>query len=109
MTLYGQYISEREDKHIVESSRGFLTYSFTNNAVYIQDLYVKPEFRKTGEAAKMADKVARLAIDKGYIKMIGSVVPSTKGSTSSMKVLLAYGFELDSSADNFIVFKKDLV
>lgn len=107
-SLYSSYIYEREGKEIVESEKGFATYNYINNGCYIQDIYVKPEFRKEGIASKMADQIAEIAKSKGYKKLFGSVCPSANGSTESLKVLLAYGFKLSESSNNFIILEKDL-
>lgn len=108
MSLYGEYIKERVGKEIVESDKGFATYSYVDNGCYIEDIYVIPEHRRSGEAARLADEVAHTAKAKGLQKLFGSVVPSAKGSTSSLKVLLSYGFKLLSADKNIIYFEKDI-
>jgi hypothetical protein len=109
MSLFAQYTRERGGKDIIETERGFATYQFFPDSVYIEDIFVSPEYRKTNEASKMADIIAEMARSKGITKMYGTVCPSANGSTISMKVLLAYGFSLDNSSNNLIVLKKDLV
>lgn len=109
MSTFGEYIKEREGKEIIEDERGFATYLFQENgSCYIESIYVRPDFRKTGVAAEMADKIVEIAKKRGAKELLGSVSPSTKGSTASVRVLLAYGFSLDSSANNFILFRKDI-
>lgn len=108
MSLFGQYISEREGKEIVEDNQGFATYFYVNDGVYIENIYVSPDFRQAGVASKYADQIAELAKAKGYKKMYGSVAPSKKGSTASLKVLFAYGFELESAAQNAIIVVKEI-
>lgn len=110
MSLYSSYISEKTGDHVYETDKGFAVYAYQDDfkTVYIKDIYVTPEFRKTREAATIADNIVRVAKELGCTKVLGSVVPGLRDSTSSLKVLLAYGFELDSSANNFILFKKDI-
>ena len=108
MSLFGDYIKERLNKEIVESDVGLCTYFFVQDGVYIEDLYVRPEYRKGHIASELADQVAEIARQKGYTKMYGSVVPSSKGSTSSLKVLLAYGMELESAQQNAIIMSKGI-
>lgn len=108
MSLYAEYIREREGKEIVEDEKGFVTYTFVPEGCYVVDIYVKPEFRKQGHAAALTDVVACVAKGKGCSKLIGSVCPQAKGSTDSLKALLAYGFQLDSCAPNLIYLKKEL-
>lgn len=108
MSLFASYIKERENKDIIETDKGFATYYFVNDGCYIQDIYVNPDHRKECVAADMADQIASIAKEKGCDKLYGSVSPSANGSTSSLKVLLAYGFSLHSAANNFIVMVKDI-
>ena len=107
-SLYGQYIAERANQAIVEDEFGFATYMFTEKGVYIEDIYVLPDHRHEHRASKYADEIAKIAREKGCTKMYGSVVPSANHSTASLKVLLAYGFYLDSSTNNFILMVKDI-
>ncbi len=110
MSLYGQYILERTTDKIVESPSGFATYRYINDgkSVYIIDIFTVPESRKKGDAAALADIIAEEAKAKGCSEMLGTVCPSAKGSTISMKVLLAYGFELQSAVNDGIVLRKEL-
>lgn len=106
MSLYGQYLKELLGKHIVEHEHGFIVYSFTNDSCYIENIYVEPEFRNSNVASNMADEVVLMSKQKGLTKLMGSVTPNANNSTISLKVLLAYGFTLNSSTNNFILFEK---
>lgn len=108
MTLFAEYIKERLNKEIIEDERGFATYLFMDDGVYVEDIFVKKEYRDTGVAKEMLDKISMIAKDKGCKKIIGTVVPSTAGSTHSLQAAFAYGFKLDSSRQNLIVYIKDL-
>lgn len=108
MSLYSEYIQEREDKLIVENDKGFATYIFTNGGVYIQDLYVRPQYRKEHVATQLANEIVKIAKESGYTRLYGSVAPSTKNSTDSIKVLLSYGFKLDSAGPNAIFMVKEI-
>ena len=110
MSLYAKYLAERTGDLIKENAFGFATYRYVNEgkAVYIVDIYVIPELRKAGEASRLANEIVAEAKAKGCTHLIGSVVPSTKGSTESMKVLLAYGMSVKNSSNDFVVFKKEI-
>lgn len=109
LSLYASYIQERENKFIIESDKGFATYTFVSDGCYIEDIYVTKEHRKSGEAARMADQIAEIAIEKGYLRLYGTVAPRANGATDSIKVLLAYGFRVNGSDANLIYMVKDLV
>ena len=109
MSMYSDYLKERTSDDILETDQGFATFRYLDDkTVYIVDVYVKPEFRKSGVVSDMADTIVRTAKISGCNKLIGSVVPSTKGSTVSLKVLLGYGMKLKSSQNDFILFEKDI-
>ena len=107
-SLYGKYLLERENINILETEIGFATYLFENDYVYIKDIFVLKEYRNAKTASDMADKIAEIAKQKGYKKMLGSVCPSTNGSTSSIQVLISYGFKVIQSTENMIYFIKEI-
>lgn len=108
MSMFYNYTKERAVKDIVENDMGFATFVFNGAECYIEDIYVVPEHRCKGAASKLADIIASVAKDRGCKYLTGSVVPSAKGSTESLKVLLAYGFKLLKSEPNIIYFVKEL-
>lgn len=109
MSLYSEYTKELHGRETIESEKGFMTYSVESDSVYIQDVYINPLYRQTKECFRLADQVTKIAKSIGCKNLMGSVIPSYNNSTVSMKMLLAYGFKIDSSANNFILLKKELV
>lgn len=105
---YGLYIKERENRCIYEDRKGFATYSINDKSCYIQDIFVKKEFRQENVASEYADKITEIARNNGCTFLIGSVCPTTSGSTESLKVLLGYGFKLDHAVNNMIYFRKEI-
>lgn len=109
MSLYADYLRERTNDEILESDQGFATYRFTDDkTVYIVDIYVVPVDRDRGLASDIADSIVGIAKQRGCTRLLGSVVPSTKGSTTSLQVLLGYGMKLESSGQDFILFSKEI-
>lgn len=109
MSLYADYLKERTNDLILEDEGGFATYRYVDaKTVYLIDIFVVPEDRKSGQGRHMADLIALEAKNKGCTEMLGTVIPSNKGSTTSLDVLRAYGMTLKSSAENLIIFRKDI-
>lgn len=107
-SMYKKYVEERTNKSVLENESGFAVYSFTIDTVYIEEIFVSDEFRKSGRAVKMADEICEIAKSKGIKKVFGSVCPSAKGSTASLKVLLAYGMRLETATNDFIIMSKEI-
>lgn len=108
MSLLSNYFKEMKTKEIIETDNGFLTYYFTSDGLYVEDIYVSPEYRSNGLAKKMLDEVTIIAQEKGCKKILGSCIPSASNSTNSLQAAFSYGFKLHSSANNFIVYSKDI-
>ena len=107
--MYFEYLTERRPEcKILKNNKGFAVYSYTEDAVYIEEIYVRPEYRKEAIASQLSEMIQQEAKDLGYITLLGSVSPSAKGSTDSLKVLLAHGMSLLSSQDDLIWFSKTL-
>ena len=109
-SLYSKYIAERTNDKVLEIPEGFATYRYINDnkTVYIIDIYVLPEFRNKKIASELADQIVAEAKQLGCKELIGTVVPSAKGSNTSLKVLLGYGMTLNSAANDVVVFRKEI-
>lgn len=110
MSLYAEYLLEKTNDKILEIEDGFITYRHlpADKATYIIDIYIRPEKRNENLASNLADLVVREAKELGHMTLLGSVIPSSKGSDTSIKVLQAYGMTLKSASENFIIFEKPI-
>lgn len=115
MSLFGDYVKERNGREIVEDEDGFATFIINpDGTCYLEDLYVVPDKRGPqpdgkGVASRYADKICEIAKSRGCKKLLGSVVPSLPGSTENVKTLFKYGFKIKSSMNDFILFEKELI
>lgn len=108
MSLYADYIMEREGKFIVEDEFGFATFLFMKDHCYIEDIFVCKSARQSGRATLYADQITDIALKHGYKKLLGSVCPTAAGANTSLKVLQAYGFKLLSTEKNIIYLEKEI-
>lgn len=110
MSLYGRYILERIGDGIIEREEGFATFRFLNDrkSIYIVDIYVLPDFRNQNIAKELADEIVAIGKEEGATELLGTVVPSARNSTDSLRVLLGYGMKLKSSTSDGIIFSKEI-
>lgn len=107
--MYLEYVKERLGKHYYETEFGFVIYSwYLDNAIYIEELYIKPKHRLEGFGTLMVDEVCEIAITAGKKYLVGSVCPTANGSTASMKALLAYKMQLWRIEGDLIYLSKEL-
>lgn len=109
MSLYGEYIAEREGKHILEDERGFITYIFLPDGVcFINDMYIKPEYRRNGVGTVFFNALCEISREFGCNKIMATVCPQTNNATDSLKAILAVGFELKASTNTLIYLERGL-
>lgn len=109
MSLYAEYAKERLGRETFETEFAFATYCFPSaDECYIVDLYIRPEFRRTGVGTDFGHAIAEIARSRGCKYLSGSVVPSANGSTESVKALLSFGYKIAKSEVNLIWFYKEL-
>ncbi len=110
MSHYADYMAEREGISVLETESGFASYRIDGEKCWILDIYVAPEYRKSYAASSMADAVTSIAREQGCTLLVGSVAPDTNGATTSLRVLLGYGFDLYGidHAKNLIMFVKEI-
>lgn len=105
MTLYAQYLLEREGIKIIESEKGFMTYVPADGALYIVDVFIEPSARRTGEATALEARVIEVAKSLGFNKLMGSVALNVNGVTTSLKMMLGSGYEfLSLNAEKQIMY-----
>ncbi len=90
--MYAEYLKEREGIETLTSENGFMTYTLTDDAVYIVDVYIRPEARKTGEATKLEAKVIEKAKEAGKSHLMGSVSFGVAGIDASLKMMVRSGY-----------------
>lgn len=109
MNLYAKYLKEHHGDDVVSTEHGFAVYRYLEPAtVYIVDIYVLPDFRKSNEASRMADQIVEIAKQRGCTKLLGTVVPAAKNSNDSVNVLLRYGMTLSHIDGGLVVFQKEI-
>lgn len=107
MSLWASYYSEREGYQTLETDHGFAIYKIFNEIVYLRDIYVSPDYRKTGLAKDMANEVSAIAKAQGCKILRGTVDTRANNATQSIKVLLAYGMHVVPS-NEILVFEKEI-
>lgn len=64
-SLYAQYVKERENLEMIENEHGFLTYRLENDRLFISDIFVTKDKRKSNIAAEMIDRMYQHALEMG--------------------------------------------
>jgi ribosomal protein S18 acetylase RimI-like enzyme len=108
MSLYGDYIKERENFQIVENDKGFMTFVIENDYCYIRDIYVSPEYRRQKVGLELLNQIIEIAKQHEIKVLTGSVCTAVNHVEESLTVLLHNGFKLINLDGNMIYFKKEI-
>ncbi len=111
MSFYADYVRERFNKQVWEDQTGFIVWHYVETkgmgrCLYIEDIYVEPQHRLHGAAARMADQVVEEAAANGVFTVLGTVDVTAFNASDSMKTLLAYGMVPLSTEGNLVWFRK---
>lgn len=108
MDLFKKYIKEREGADLIANEVGFATFKIFGDVCYIIDIFVDKSCRQKGVASKLADEVVATAKGQGCKLLMGTVSLEVNDPTTSIKVLLAYGFHVKHFKDGLLVFEKEI-
>lgn len=105
---YAEYVLEREGHLCIEDDKGFITYKYHPDYVFIYDIFVREEYRKTGHITKLYNQVVEETKAQGIHKVLGSVDVTTNGATLSLFLMLRHGFKLLGTEGNMIYVSKEI-
>lgn len=114
MSLFAAYLKEIEDFSVLSNEHAFLTYrKQVDGSYYIRDIYVHPDFRKSGVASELADQVIEMAKKDGAKKLVGSVAilgHELGWADRSIKVLHGYKMKFIGLDDKkeLLIFEREL-
>jgi len=108
MELYKEYIAERENQHLFYNDKGFITWEYMNDSVHIVDIYVRPQYRKTGEGVSLEKVVLDEAKLRGYKTIICSACTDTNNWEKSLEILKKVGYEEILRESNMIWLCKQI-
>ena len=102
------YKEERENATVIEDDYGFAVAKEFGEYWYIEDIFVKKEYRQSKKATEYADKLTKIGKEKGFTKLLGSVDSEAQGANTSLQVLLGYKMKLHLVDDKMIYFVKEI-
>jgi len=106
--MWLDYVRERMPmKSVLETEKGFAIYYNieVESAVYVEEIYVKPEFRRSDVAYNLMKEIVK---ESNMPFMLGSIDTTTEGTTASLKGMLKAGFEPYRTEGNLMFFRKVL-
>jgi len=106
---YAMYVEEIEIGSFVEEYEwGFFKYQVATDNLYIADLYVIPERRRSGLAVDVANYLQDKARELGLKYITTTVATSTTTVTPNLRKYINYGFKVFKSDERFVYMVKEV-
>ena len=108
-SLYAQYLKERTNGECLEIEHAFATYHFVGtDSLYIEDVYVVPEYRRSRKSTELWNKIVEIAKQKGITKILGSVDLSLPSRDVSIKWIYERDMRISHVQNNMLYFIKEV-
>lgn len=104
--MWKDYLREKEGKETFEFEHGFITYLVHGENVkeiYISDMYIKPEFRKSGYLRSFIKEIEKVAQERNCVRMTAHIFLNSKNPEEPLVVDLKYGFKIFKITDNSVI------
>ena len=108
MSLYADYIKEREGYDTIENEKYFVTFKKLEDALYVRDLYIAPEYRSKGMSIAIGKLTEQIAKKMNCNVLLGSVDKGTMGWERNKQIMLKFGYKQINEDGDFIQFQKEL-
>jgi GNAT superfamily N-acetyltransferase len=108
MNKYAKYLKELKNFEMYEDEKGFITFGLMGDGLYVEDVYVLPEFRQQHVGSDYVRLIEEKAKEIGLKCVYTSLVPSLKNSHERLIIITSYGFKLCKADNDFIWFIKEI-
>lgn len=102
-SLYSKYLKEKDGIDTLETDKGLVTFiqqGENGQEFYVVDVYVLPEFRRTGYGTYLGELMQTKAIEMGAKYLLGAVEVDNEGYSRSRLSLESFGYELITYDEN---------
>ncbi len=108
MEMYAQYVRERLGREIIYNDKCFLVYTINGDELYVVEIFVRSEFRKTGAMKDLINQVEAIAKEKKCKHITGTIYTDTLGATESLVYCISHGMKVHGTKeeDCIVLIKK---
>lgn len=108
--LYKQYLKEEENREVIETEEGFITYSIIGEECYVAEVYVVPAQRNKLNSHKLLALVVEEA-KKSNCKFLTAntfMEEDVVKYTRKVRLMIDAGFLINKVMDRNIIFYKKI-
>jgi predicted GNAT superfamily acetyltransferase len=109
MTLWADYILEREGCKTIENEHGFLTFKeMPDGVIFIRDMFVHPSKRDSGVGQELFLELSEWARRADFKRCICQVDTRAGEASESLAKFLAKGFRLEGAQNCVITLSRSI-
>jgi len=108
MSLYAQYVKEREGADTVETSEGFYSYKLEGEYLFIVDLYVIPSARGRKVGSEFGAQLEGLAREFRKKKILCTASLNANNSQDAIAFIIMNGYSIINYTDTQVYFEKEV-
>lgn len=108
MSLWADYLKEREGLDSIETEDGFVIYHIAGDRLLIEHVYIKPEKRNRHIGTALMKQLESIAKEKGCRSSFCTVQPKLPTADQSLRAALAFGFRPFNTDDLYLWLKKEI-
>ena len=108
MEMYEEYIHEREKLQTIKTDKGFICYRFEFPFCWINDYFVKKEFRQDGHGYFLANQVFQICKDAGIKTVQCQTDDLAQGANISKFTITNFGFEEIKKKDTVTTYSMEV-
>jgi hypothetical protein len=106
--MFEKYMKERQGADCLKTEKGFLFYKVEGQECFIADMYIEPEFRKSGVFEGFIDALSEIALMKSCKAITATIYLNDKGCNRTLNAAFKVGFKLAQANNNVLFIVKEL-
>jgi GNAT superfamily N-acetyltransferase len=107
MSMYADYVSEREGVSAIERDYGFATYLCDYHArdLYICDFFIVAHLRRSGVSQQLLNELLEAAKSDNLLTMSAACRVGAPGTDAAIAGLIKYGFTVAATDASSVYLK----
>lgn len=106
--MWTEYMKERFGYSTLVEEYGFVSYTVELGTILLQEIYIKPEFRRVGKSKELLEKLEGIGKERSCSRVWAQVWTTDVGCSQTLKTALGLGFKVQDANNNRVVIVKEI-
>lgn len=106
--MWLDYLKERFGYSSLVEEYGFASYTLELGTLFLQEIYIKPEFRRTGKGRELLQKLELIGKEHQCTRFWAQIWTNDSCCNQTLKASLGVGFKVVDANNNRMVLTKEI-